>query len=197
GLQNISNNFVSGLILLVERPVRVEDWVTIDDTEGAITRIGMRSLTLTTWDNQDVIIPNANLISNPFTNWTLSDKLVRTVFVVGIRYQDDPHKAQSVIKDAVTMQPEVSLEREPRVLLTEFNASSVDFRVEYYVDVEQFSRLAVKSKVMFAIWDALKEADIGIPFPQRDIYIKELPAMSGSGRRAEETGSPATRPQAG
>ena len=184
GLQNIANNFVSGLILLVERPVRVDDWVTIDGKEGAVARIGMRSLTLNTWDNQDVVIPNANLISNPFTNWTLSDKLVRTLFVVGIRYQDDPHKAREVIENAVTMQPEVSLERKPRVLLTEFNASSVDFRVEYFVDVSQFSRMEVKSKVMFAIWDALQEADIGIPFPQQDIYIKELPEML-SARKGE------------
>jgi len=175
GLQNIANNFISGLILLAERPVRTEDWVSIAGSEGQVSRIGMRSLTVTTWDNQDVIIPNAELISKPFTNWTLSDKLLRTVFLVGVRYQDDPHEAQRVILEAVSMQPEVSLEQPPRVLLAEFGASSVDFRVEFHVNVETFSRLGVKSKVMFAIWDALREADIGIPFPQQDIYIKELP----------------------
>ena len=193
GLQNIANNFVSGLILLVERPVRIHDWVTVGDREGKVSRIGIRALTVTTWDNQDVIIPNANLISDPFTNWTLSDTLVRSIFVVGIRYQDDPHQAQKVILDAVAMQPEVSLERPPRVLLTEFNSSSVDFRVEFYTDVAnvgQYYRLEVKSKVMFAIWDGLKEADIGIPFPQRDIYIKELPEAREVARPALLAPSP-------
>ena len=176
GLQNIANNLISGLILLAERPVRVEDWVSVGNSQGVISRIGLRSLVLTTWDNQDVIIPNARLITEPVTNWTLSDNLIRTVLFVGVRYQDDPHLAKKVILEAVAMVPEVSLERKPRVFLTEFADSSVNFRVHFYSDLtDQHSRLSVKSKVMFAIWDALKEADIGIPFPQRDIYIKEMP----------------------
>ena len=176
GLQNIANNFISGLILLAERPVRTEDWVSIGDHDGRIKRIGMRSLVLTTWDNQDVIIPNAQLITNPVTNWTLSDSLVRTVFEVGVRYQDDPHQAQKVIEEAVSMQPAVSLERPPRILLTAFGDSSVNFRIEFFAVVErQSARLKIKSEVMFAIWDALQEAGIGIPFPQQDIYIKEMP----------------------
>ncbi len=176
GLQNIANNLVSGLILLAERPVRVDDWVTVGDSQGVISRIGLRSLVLRTWDNQDVIIPNSSLITSPVTNWTLSDTILRTVFEVGVRYQDDPHRARDVIYDAVCLVPEVSLDKEPRVYLTEFADSSVNFRVEFYSDLSsQHGRRAVKSKVMFAIWDALKDADIGIPFPQRDIYIKELP----------------------
>ncbi len=176
GLQNIANNLISGLILLAERPVRVEDWVSVGTSQGIISRIGLRSLVLTTWDNQDVIIPNAQLITQPVTNWTLSDTLIRTVLFVGVRYQDDPHTAKKVILEAIAMVPEVSLERRPRVFLTEFADSSVNFRVHFYSDLtDQHSRFAVKSKVMFAIWDALKEADIGIPFPQQDIYIKEIP----------------------
>ncbi len=176
GLQNIANNLVSGIILLAERPVRVEDWVTVGDSQGIISRIGLRSLVLRTWDNQDIIIPNSSLITSPVTNWTLSDTILRTVFEVGIRYQDDPHKAQEVIFDAVCMVPEVSLEKKPKVYLTEFANSSVNFRVEFFSDLSsQHARREVKSKVMFAIWDALKDADIGIPFPQQDIYIKELP----------------------
>jgi potassium efflux system protein len=93
GLQNIANNFVSGLILLMERPVRILDWVTISNHEGKVSRIGMRFLTVTTWDNQDVIIPNADLISTPFTNWTLSDALVRTIFVVGSRIHIGPSRS--------------------------------------------------------------------------------------------------------
>ncbi|HEB68136.1 MAG TPA: mechanosensitive ion channel [Desulfobulbus sp.] len=179
GLQNIANNLISGLILLAERPVRVEDWVTVGDSQGIISRIGLRSLVLTTWDNQDIIIPNASLITNPVTNWTLSNNLIRTVFQVGVRYQDDPHRAREVILDAVSMVPEVSLEQKPRIYLTDFADSSVNFRVAFFSELKgQHSRLEAKSKVMFAIWDALKDADIGIPFPQQDIYIKEIPIGS-------------------
>jgi potassium efflux system protein len=123
------------------------------------------------------------LISSAFINWTHTDNVVRTVLVVGIRYQDDSHVAQKVIEDAVTMRPEVSLSPQPRVWLTDFGASSIDFRVQYHIDVRSFSRLEVKSNVMFAIWDALKEADIGIPFPQQDVYIKELPEANHSADR--------------
>ncbi len=179
GLQNIANNLISGLILLAERPIREEDWVTVGTSQGIVSRIGLRSLVLTTWDNQNVIIPNAELISNPVTNWTLSDNLIRTVFEVGVRYQDDPHKAREVILEAVSMVPEVSLERKPGIYLTEFANSSVNFQVDFFSKLDnQHSRLKIKSKVMFAIWDALKEADIGIPFPQRDIHIKEMPMRS-------------------
>jgi potassium efflux system protein len=176
GLQTIANNLISGMILLAERPVRVEDWVTVGENQGVVSRIGLRSLTLTTWDNQDVIIPNAQLITAPVTNWTLTDDLLRTVFLVGVRYQNDPHQAKDVILEAVSMVPEVSLERPPKVFLTEFANSSVNFKVVFYSQISgQHSRLEAQSKVMFAIWDGLKDADIGIPFPQQDIYIKELP----------------------
>jgi potassium efflux system protein len=175
GLQNIANNFISGLILLAERPLRTKDWVTIGDKEGVVSQIGMRSVTLTTWDNQDVIIPNSNLTSTAFINWTRTNNIVRTVLLIGVHYKDDPHQAQAIIEEAVTMQPEVLLDPPPRIWLHEFAASAVNFKVYYHIDVQQFSRLDVKSKVLFAIWDALKEAGIAIPYPQQDIYIRELP----------------------
>jgi len=191
GLQNIANNFISGLILLMERPVRAGDWVTVGDYEGEIARIGIRSATLVTWDNQEVIIPNADLISNAFTNWTRSDPIVRTVLVVGVSYDGDPHTAMKVLEEAVIMQPEVMLQPAPCIYLTNFNDSSVDIRVQYYTDVTQSSRLEVKSKVMLAIWDALKEADIEIPFPQRDVHIREIAAAPNP------TGLATPAPQAG
>ena len=176
GMQNIANNFISGLILLAERPVRSKDWVTIGDKEGEVSQIGMRSVTVTTWDNQDVIIPNSDLISNAFINWTRTNNVVRTVLFIGIHYDADPRQAQNVILEAVTMNPAVSLTPPPKVWLSEFGNSSVNFRIHYYMDVKEFNRLEVKSQVLFAIWDALKEARINIPYPQQDIYIKEIPS---------------------
>jgi len=175
GLQHIANNFISGLILLAERPLRAKDWVTIGDKEGVVSQIGMRSVTLTTWDNQDVIIPNSDLTTNAFINWTRTNNVVRTVLLIGVHYKDDPHRAQKVIEEAVTMQPEVLLDPPPRIWLNDFGTSSVNFKVYYYMDVKQFGRLDVKSKVLFAIWDGLKDADITIPYPQQDVYIRELP----------------------
>ena len=140
-----------------------------------MTRIGIRSVTVTTWDNQEVIIPNADIISAPFVNWTRSDNYVRTVFQVGVSYHSDPHLAQRILTEAVTANPAVVRQPEPRVLLIDFGASSVDFRIHYFVDVRRNSPFQVKSEIMFAIWDALKAAGIEIPFPQQDLYIKEWP----------------------
>jgi potassium efflux system protein len=188
GLQHIANNFISGLILLAERPLRAKDWVTIGDKEGVVSQIGMRSVTLTTWDNQDVIIPNSDLTTNAFINWTRTNNVVRTVLLIGVHYKDDPHKAQKVIEEAVTMQPEVLLDPPPRIWLHEFGTSSVNFRVYYYMDVKQFGRLDIKSKVLFAIWDGLKDAGITIPYPQQDVYIRELPKSAGTPEFGEPVG---------
>ena len=189
GLQHIANNFISGLILLAERPLRTKDWVTIGDKEGVVSQIGMRSVTLTTWDNQDVIIPNSDLTTTAFINWTRTNNIVRTVLMIGVHYKDDPHKAQKVIEEAVTMQPEVLLDPPPRIWLHDFGASSINFKVYYHMDVKQFGRLDIKSKVLFAIWDGLKDAGISIPYPQQDVYIQKLPDSSvtpGSGLPASE-----------
>jgi potassium efflux system protein len=103
---------------------------------------------------------------------------VRTVLNIGVSYAGDPHEAKQAIQDAVGMQPEVLPDPPPQVLLHNFGDSSVDFRVLYYMNVAEFSRLIIKSNVMFAIWDALKKAHIEIPFPQRDIHIRELPPQT-------------------
>ncbi len=185
GLQTIANNFVSGIILLAERPLRAGDWVTIGDKEGEVSRIGIRSVTVTTWDNQDVIIPNADIVSGSFTNWTHSDNVVRTVLNIRISYQDDPHRAADVLLEAVYSHPDVMDTPRPQVWLSGFGDSSVDFWVQYFTDVRKARRLQVKSDVLFAVWDRLKAAGITIPYPQRDIYVREWPAMGQHPPQAE------------
>ncbi|MEN8259644.1 MAG: mechanosensitive ion channel domain-containing protein, partial [Pseudomonadota bacterium] len=101
GMQNIANNFISGIILLLERPLRTKDLVTVSGIDGEVTNIGIRSVTVNTWDNQEVIIPNADIISNPFTNWTRGDNMVRTVMYVGVSYHDNPYQAHRVMEKAV------------------------------------------------------------------------------------------------
>ncbi len=175
GLQNIANNFISGVLLLIERPLRASDIVRIGEYEGEVTQIGMRSMTLKTWDNQEVIIPNSEAISNPFTNWTHSDNIVRTTFTIGISYEADPHQAKEVIERALRQHPNVLSDPEPDVWLKEFADSSVNFHVQYFVDLRSSRRAEVKSDVLLNIWDVLKEAGIEIPYPKRDVYIKALP----------------------
>lgn len=172
GLQTIANNFISGILLLIERPLRTSDMVRIGEYEGEVTQIGMRSLTLRTPDNQEVIIPNSEVISNAFTNWTHSDNIVRTIFTVGVSYDADPYRAREAIFRALHRHPSVLADPDPCVWLQEFADSSINFQVQYYVDLSSARRLEVKSDVLFNIWDELKEAGIEIPYPKRDIYIK-------------------------
>ncbi len=175
GLQNIANNFVSGLLLLAERPLKVGDIVRIHDYEGKVTRIGMRSLTVTTWDNQEVIIPNADAISNAFINWTHGDNVVRTLITVGISYDDDPHKAVAVARGVLDSHPPVLKQPPPEVWLAEFADSTVNLCIQYFIDVLRHNRWAVRSQVLLMLWDAFKAEGIHIPYPQRDIHIRSMP----------------------
>ncbi len=176
GLQTIANNFISGILLLIERPMRTGDIVNIGNAEGRVTRIGIRSLTVRTWDNMEVIIPNTEAITAPFVNWTHLDNIVRVVVMVGISYDDDPHRARELVLSILRANPAVVERPEPEVFLYNFGDSSVDLRVQFFVDVSRHSRLQVQSEVLFAIWDAFAEAGIEIPFPQRDLHIRDLPA---------------------
>jgi potassium efflux system protein len=190
GLQSIANNLISGVLLLLERPLRTNDIVRIGEHEGEVTDIGMRSLTVRTWDNQELIIPNADVIAHPFTNWTHSDNVVRTLLSVGVSYDSDPHTAREVILDVLRHHPSVEPTPAPNVWLKEFAGSSVDFHVQYFTDVARHSRLDIKSSVLFGIWDGLKAAGIKIPYPQQDVYIRTMPEAT---QRAHE-GNPRLQP---
>jgi potassium efflux system protein len=175
GMQAIANNFISGLVLLVERPLRSGDIVQVGNYAGEITRIGIRSLILKTWDNQEVIIPNSEVITHPFINWTHTDNIMRTILMIGVSYQADPHQVRELLEQVLSNHPEVLQKPEWAVLLWEFGDSAITFRVQYFTDLSESSILKVRSTVMFAIWDSLKQAGIEIPYPQRDLYIKEWP----------------------
>lgn len=192
GLQTIANNFISGLLLLIERPLRQGDTVQIGTQTGEISRIGMRSLTLITWDHTEVIIPNSQVITNAFTNWTHSDRIVRTVLMVGIRYDADPHRAHALINAVLEGYAEVL--REPRwsVQLWEFGDSVLTLRVQYFTDYVASSLLEVRSAVMFAIHDRFLAAGIGRPNAQRDLRITEWPEGMTLLPRRQVAAPPAT-----
>lgn len=188
GMQNLANNFVSGLLLLIERPLRTGDIVQVGTHLGEVTSIGMRSLTVQTFDNESVIIPHADVIGNAFTNWTHGDRVLRSVLWVGISYDADPHRAQQIIEQILQECPAILQEPQPLVLLWDFADSSVKFRVQYFVDLAQSHMLKTQNDILFMIWDRFKEADIRIPYPQRDLYLKEWPPFPTAPGRMPEKG---------
>ncbi|MFO1433767.1 MAG: mechanosensitive ion channel [Candidatus Competibacteraceae bacterium] len=175
GMQTIANNFISGLMLLVERPLRSGDIVQIGSYNGEITRIGMRSLILQTWDRQEVIIPNSEVITNAFINWTHSDNIMRTVLTIGVGYNTDPHQVQGLLEQVLESHPDVLDEPEWTVLLWDFAESAIQFRLQYYTDLRESSMLKVRAGILLMIWDSFKQAGIEIPYPQRDLHLKGWP----------------------
>jgi small-conductance mechanosensitive channel len=170
GLQNIVNNFVSGLILLFERPIRVGDTLDLDNTGGVVDKIGMRATTVSTWDGAEIIVPNANLISGNVTNWTLNHDRRRMVIPVGVAYGTDPEKAAQLIVDVANDNKDVDARPKPTCLFVGFGDSSLDFQLRAWTAESAFMRTA--SDLRFAIVRTLAEAGIVIPFPQRDLHLR-------------------------
>ncbi len=166
GLQEIVANFVSGLIILYERPIRIGDTVTVGEVTGVVSDIQIRATTLTDYDRRDVLIPNKNFITQQVINWTLSDPTTRLLLTVGVAYGTDPEKAQFVILEAVKSCPKVLREPAPSVVFSTFSASSLDFEVVRSRGTMD-DRLPLRHDINAAIAKALKDAGIEIPFPQQ------------------------------
>lgn len=177
GLQNIVNNFVSGLILLFERPIRRGDWIVVGNTEGYVKRIRIRSTQIETFDHADVIVPNSELISTQVTNWMLSDQQGRARVPVGVAYGSDTEKVKAILLQVAEEHDLVisNDEKYPsRVLFMGFGDSALNFELRVYIkNVDQ--RLRVISDLNFTIDRKFRENGVEIPFPKRDLYIKEMP----------------------
>jgi potassium-dependent mechanosensitive channel len=191
GLQNIVNNFVSGLIILFERPLRLGDYVVVGQTQGFVRRIRIRATEIETWDRETVIVPNSDLLSNHLRNLNLRDRFGRVVVAVGVAYGSDTEKVKQVLLAAARAHPMVLQEDEvfgisgPSVVFANFGASSLDFELRAYVrDSEKRTRTA--SDLRFAIDAAFRDAGIEIPFPQQDVWVRGLPqAATSPGARAD------------
>ena len=181
GLQNIVNNFISGLILLFERPIKTGDWIVVGDTEGYVRRIRIRSTQIQTFDRADVIVPNSELISNQVKNWMLKDERGRLRLAVGVAYGSDTDRVREILERVANAHEDVvsdgSLPR-PRVLFREFGDSSLNFELRAFIrNID--NRLRIISDLNFAIDKAFREAGIEIPFPQRDVHIRDMPELPG------------------
>lgn len=177
GLQNIVNNFVSGLILLFERPVKTGDWIMVGNTEGYVKRIRIRSTQIQTFDRADVIVPNSELISGQVTNWMLHDPRGRIRVPVGVAYGSDTQKVKEVLERIAAEHPSVITDGstpEPKILFMNFGDSSLNFEVRAFIQNID-DRLQVASDLNFAIDAAFREEGIEIPFPQRDLHLRNWP----------------------
>ncbi len=171
GLQTIVNNFVSGIILLLERPIQVGDAIQMTDLDGEVRRIGIRSTTVHTWRGAEVIVPNATLISGNLTNWTLSDRTRRFELPVGVAYGTDPQRVIDLLRDAAASVPGVLAKPGPVVLFQSFGDSALNFEVRAWTArFEEWA--AIHSQVAVAVNAALKAAGIAMPFPQRDVTLR-------------------------
>ncbi len=178
GLQNVVNNFISGLILLFERPIQLGDTVEIGGLWAEVRRIGIRSSVVRTFDGAEVIVPNGDLISQQVTNWTLSDRHRRVEVRVGVAYGTDPERVLEILARVAAEHEEVLDSPEPRPLFEGFGDSSLDFRLLAWV--RDFDRgLVVRSDLTVAVNRALAEAGITIPFPQRDLHLIDVPGPRG------------------
>ncbi len=170
GLQEIVANFVSGIILLFEQPMRVGDIVTVDGVSGKVSKIRIRATTIINWDRQELIIPNKQIITGQFINWSLSDPVTRIRVPVGIAYGSDVTQALLLIQKAAEEHPAVLKDPAPSVIFASFGDNALQLELRVFVeDLENF--IMVKSELHSAINDKLNDANIVIAFPQRDVHL--------------------------
>jgi small-conductance mechanosensitive channel len=179
GLQNVVSNFVAGLILAFERPIREGDLIQLETLTGEVRRIGFRATIVRTYEGAEVIVPNASLISKDVVNWTLSDQQRRLSVSVGAAYGTDPDQVKKLLLDVVATHPSVLKAPEPVALFIGFGDSALNFEVRFWtVDADRIS--IIKSEVTGAINAALAGAGVEIPFPQRDLHLRSVDAPAAA-----------------
>lgn len=172
GLQNIASNFISGIIILFERPVRIGDRIAVGDVEGDVVRIGARSTTVLTNDNIDIIIPNSKLITENVVNWTHSERKVRFRIPVTVDFSLDIRKVEQALLEAAKTVPDVLETPAPGVRFIQFGENGLEFELRAWTTTLVHRRGKFTSQINFAIYDKFREYEIEIPNPQRDIYIR-------------------------
>ncbi len=172
GLQNIVNNFASGLIILFERPFRIGDTVEVGGVEGTVKRIGARSSTVLTFQYAEVIVPNSNLLSNQVINWTLTSARRRVEVPVGVAYGTNPELALNLLIEVAESNPRILKEPRPEAFFLGFGESALNLELRFWA--AQSIWFELKSEVGLAVFHALRKAGIEIPYPQRDLHVRAL-----------------------
>lgn len=175
GLQNVTNNFVSGIIILFERPIKVGDRIEVASVAGNVIKISMRATTIITNDNISIIVPNSEFISSTVINWSHTDRNVRFNFPVGVAYKEDPEKVKNLLLEVAGENEGVLKNPGPDVLFNNYGDSSLSFNLRVWTSRYIDRPGVLKSQLYYEIFKRFKEAGVEIPFPQRDIHIKEMP----------------------
>lgn len=170
GLQNITSNFVSGIILLFERPINVGDYIDVGETSGRVISINMRSTTVVTLDNITLIVPNSQFIENTITNWSVGDPKIRAIISIGIAYGSDTELVTNLLLKVAESHPKVMSDPKPSVIFKEFGDSSLNFDLRVWI-LNAIERFDVISDLNYTIDAAFRENNISIPFPQRDVHF--------------------------
>ena len=172
GAQNIINNFISGWILMAERPIRIDDFIEIDDAQGTVERIGNRSTRVRRTDGVHLLVPNSQLLERTVVNWTLVDQAIRTIVRVGVEYGSPVRLVAELILQAVTEQRQSKSEPHPSIIFEDFGDNSLVFDAYFWVDVtgERLLR-EIRSDIRFRIAELFAENDIVVAFPQRDVHL--------------------------
>lgn len=171
GLQEIVANFVSGLLILFERPVRVGDVVTVGNHTGTVSKIRMRATTLTDWDRKEQIVPNKTFITESLTNWTLSDPINRVILRVGVAYGSDIELVHKLLTESIAANKRVIADPSPQVFFIGFGESSLDFEIRVFIQ-SMMDLMPVKHELNIRFERELRKHGIEIPFPQRDLWIR-------------------------
>jgi small-conductance mechanosensitive channel len=196
GLQNIVNNFVSGLIVLFERPVRVGDSVQIRDVQGEIRRIGIRSSTVIAWEGAEVIVPNSMLVAEQVTNWTPTIYHRRVDIPVGVAYGTGPDVVVKLLADVASAHPDVTAQPAPQALFLGFGDSALKFELRAWTNrLDRFG--VVKSELGIAVYTALRGAGIDIPFPQHEVRLHREPPEADSWGKPDRNPQPQRTPEGG
>jgi len=173
GLQEIFANFVSGLMILFERPIRIGDTVTVGNVSGTVTRIHIRATTITDWDRKELIIPNKEFVTGQVINWSLSDQVLRMTLQVGIAYGSNIRLAAELLAKVADAEPNVLKDPKPLVLFMGFGESALDFELRAYLpNIDNL--LSTRNRLNIAIDDAFREHGIEIAFPQHDLHIRSI-----------------------
>lgn len=172
GLQNITNNFISGLIILFEQPIKVGDRIEVGDVSGDVIKISARSTMIVTNDNISIIVPNSQFIDSQVINWSHNDRNIRFNFPVGVAYKEDPEKIKKILIDAAKANPGVLNTPEPDVLFDSYGDNSINFILRVWSS-EYINRPQVlKSQLYYVIFRRFNEEGVEIPFPQRDLHLR-------------------------
>lgn len=175
GLQNITNNLVSGIIILFENPIKVGDRIEVGDIGGDVMNISVRATTILTNDNISIIVPNSEFISSTVINWSHNDRNIRFDVPVGVSYNEDPKQIKELLLEVAGENDNVLTTPEATVLFEEFGDSSLNFTLLVWTKTYTDKPRRLISELNFAIFEKFKEHNIEIPFPQRDLHIKSQP----------------------